>query len=121
MKKSGKIKQALGRAFGFLGRHLSGDTMLGHGIERYLGFSVYAFFLVCLVIAWNLIVENDLVKVQDNNKKIESLKIEYHQMELDYIGINSRSRINSLLKTYGSSLKEPTVPPERIKMEDGQW
>ena len=122
MKLGEKIRSATGKSLRFLGKHLSGDTMLNHGIERYLGFAVYAFFLVCLAIAWNLVVENDLVKVQDNARKIESLKIEYHQKELDYIGINSRSRINGLLKSYGSTLREPSAPPQRIKKEEGeQW
>ena len=121
MKKREKIKKAATKALGFLGKHLSGDTMLNHGIERQLGFAVYAFFLVCLAIAWNLVVENDLVKVQDNVRKIESLKVEYHQKELDLTGIDSRSRINALLKVYGSSLEEPSIPPSRIKMEESQW
>lgn len=113
MKKqdSGKI---MSRRVAWLGKALSGDILLKWGVDRYLGFVCYGFLLLSALIAWSLTVENDMVKVKDNERRIEELRIHYHQTELNYVGMDSRSIVNRMLENYNSRLKAPTCPPKRI-------
>jgi len=108
----GKFKSLFDKATEKMIYYLSGDV--AKGVEKNFGFVVYVFFLFCAIITWSLIAENDMVKVQTNEKKIEELRISYQQMELDYIGINNRTRIDRMLNGYGSTLQAPDTPPQVI-------
>jgi len=109
---SGKFKNILDKAITKMVYILSGDA--AHGLEKNLGFAVFIFFLVCATITWSLIVENDLVKIKTNERTIEELRIHCQQLELDYIGMNNRTRIDKMLHDCGSTLHPPVVPPEVI-------
>lgn len=113
MKKP-ESRKMMSRCVAWLGKALSGDLLLKWGVDRYLGLVCYGFLLLSALIAWSLTVENDMVKVQDNERRLEELRIHYHQTELNYVGMDSRSTINRMLESYNSRLKAPTCPPGRI-------
>lgn len=112
--KNWNIKGGLAKCFNWLAKMLSGDAVLKWGLDRYLGLVCYCFLLFSAIIAWSLTVENDMVKVKDNEKKLEGLRIYYHQAELNYVGMDSRSTVNRMLVNYNSKLHAPAQPPGRI-------
>lgn len=97
---------------------LSGDVLVERGVDRQLGFIFYCFALVCVIIAWSLMVEQNLVKVQKNEKELQELRISYQQRTLDIVGMNNRTRIDKMLKAEGSKLHAPQQPPKRIVLKD---
>ena len=61
--------------------------------------------------------EQNLVKVQKNERVLQELRISYQQRTLDLVGMNNRSKIDALLKANGSKLHAPVEPPKRIELE----
>jgi len=114
---SGKIKRYTKKAVSKVTDFVSGDIVMRRGFDKQVGFMFYCFVLICAIITWSLIAENDLVKVKTNEKTIEELRISYQQMELDYIGMNNRTRIDKMLEGYGSSLHAPVTPPQVIEIQ----
>lgn len=96
---------------------LSGDVLLNKKVDRKLGFIFYVFILLCLLIAWSLYVEKDLVKVEKNEAIISDLKVNYQQRTLELVGLNSRTRVERLLEDNHSTLAAPTDPPKRVTLE----
>ena len=113
MKKP-NFKKWVSKSINRLGKVLSGDVVLKWGLDKSLGLVCYGFLLISAQIAWSLTVENDMVKVKNNERKLEELRIHYHQTELNYIGMDSRSTVNRMLESYHSKLKAPACPPKRI-------
>ena len=110
---SGKIKRVVDKVVSYL----SGDKLIQWGVDRQLGFIFFVFVIICVSIAWSLMVEQNLVKVQKNEKTLQELRISYQQRTLDLVGMNNRTRIDGLLKASGSKLHAPVEPPKRIELE----
>ena len=110
---SGKIKGIVDKLISFL----SGDKLIQWGVDRQLGFIFYIFVLICVSIAWSLLVEQSLVRVQKNERELQELRISYQQRTLDLVGMNNRTRIDGMLKSQGSKLHAPENPPQRIILE----
>ena len=96
---------------------LSGDVLIERGVDRQLGFIFYIFALICVFIGWSLMVEQNLVKVQKNEKTLQELRISYQQRTLDLVGMNNRTRIDKMLKAEGSRLHAPENPPKLIELD----
>jgi Tfp pilus assembly protein PilO len=112
-KKKGRFKRLVDKVVSYL----SGDKLIEWGVDRQLGFIFYIFLIICASIAWSLMVEQDLVRVQKNEKALQELRISYQQRTLDLVGMNNRTRIDGLLKASGSKLHAPVEPPKRIELE----
>ena len=112
-KKKGRFKRLVDKVVSYL----SGDKLIEWGVDRQLGFIFYIFLIICASIAWSLMVEQDLVRVQKNEKTLQELRISYQQRTLDLVGMNNRTRIDGLLKASGSKLHAPVEPPKRIELE----
>ena len=112
-QKRGRIKRFMDKVISYL----SGDKLIEWGVDRQLGFIFYIFLIICASIAWSLMVEQDLVRVQKNERTLQELRISYQQRTLDLVGMNNRTRIDGLLKASGSKLHAPVEPPKRIELE----
>ena len=110
---SGKIKDFVDK----LVSYLSGDKLIEWGVDRQLGFILYIFLIFCISIAWSLMVEQNLVQVQRNERALQELRISYQQHTLDLVGMNNRTRIDGMLKSKASTLHAPLTPPQRIVLE----
>ena len=100
---------------------VSGDIITKRGIDKRLTFIIYIFFLIILYIIWGLMVEDRMTIIRDNEKEIETLKIEYYQKELTLTGLNQKSKVENLLLQNGiTDLKAPVDPPQRIFVNDAQ-
>lgn len=100
-----------------VGRFFSGDALLNRFLEKQLLFVFYIFLCVCLFITWSLYVESALVQVERNEKVLEELEIHYHQKSLELVGLNNRSKVESLLKQHNSTLHPPVEPAQRVELE----
>lgn len=107
-----KIEAAANRAVYWL----SGDAFQDK-VSKYLGFVFYVFVLLCGMIVWSLVAENDMVRIESNERVIEDLRINYQQKQLDFVGLNNRTRIDNLLEVHHSKLHAPTEPPKKIQLE----
>ena len=112
-KKKGRFKRLVDKVVSYL----SGDKLIEWGVDRQLGFIFYIFLIICASIARSLMVEQDLVRVQKNERTLQELRISYQQRTLDLVGMNNRTRIDGLLKASGSKLHAPVEPPKRIELE----
>lgn len=110
---SGKIKDIFDKLISYI----SGDKLIEWGVDRQLGFISYIFLLICISIAWSLMVEQNLVQVQKNERALQELRISYQQHTLDLVGMNNRTKIDGMLKASGSQLHAPTAPAQRIILE----
>lgn len=113
MTMSGKIRHFVDKVISYL----SGDKLIAWGVDRQLGFIFYIFTLVCMTIAWSLLVEQNLVKVQRNERELQELRISYQQHTLDLVGMNNRTKIDRMLRAQDSKLHAPQDPPKRIVLE----
>lgn len=105
---SGKAKNKLLNFF-------SGDFIITRGLDRQLGFVFFIFVIFICVIFWSILVESRLVKVEENNRKIESLTISRDQRTVELLGIDRRSCVEDLLKKNNSTLVPPTEPARTIE------
>lgn len=110
---SGKIKHIVDKLISYL----SGDKLIEWGVDRQLGFITYIFVIICISIAWSLMVEQNLVQVQRNERALQELRISYQQRTLDLVGMNNRTKIDGMLKASGSQLHAPTEPARLIVLE----
>ena len=110
---SGKIKDIVDKLISYL----SGDKLIEWGVDRQLGFISYIFVIICISIAWSLMVEKNLVQVQKNERALQELRISYQQHTLDLVGMNNRTKIDGMLKARGSKLHAPTEPARLIVLE----
>ena len=111
------IRERFKKIFDKVVSYLSGDKLIQWGVDRQLGFITYVFLIICASIAWSLFVEQNLVKVQKNERVLQELLISYQQHTLDLVGMNNRSKIDALLKANGSKLHAPVDPPKRIELD----
>lgn len=95
----------------------SGDIILHKGIDHQMGIFFYVFALFCIIIAWSLYVENQLVKIEKNTKEIEALEVSYHQRDIELIGLDQRTKIEKMLDECSSSLKAPVEPARVIERD----
>ena len=110
---SGKIKHIVDKLISYL----SGDKLIEWGVDRQLGFIFYIFVIICISIAWSLMVEQNLVQVQRNERALQELRISYQQRTLDLVGMNNRTKIDGMLKARDSQLHAPQDPPRRIVLD----
>ncbi len=94
---------------------ISGDIILRKNLDKHLGLFFYVFLLFCAIIAWSLFVENQLVKVEKNDRIIESLEVSYHQRDLELVGLDQRTRIEQMLVDCNSGLKAPVEPAKIVE------
>ena len=99
----------------WIGDIFSGDFITRWRLERYIWFVFYTFWLVCGFIAWNLCVDNKLIKVSENNTRIEKLSARRDQTSLELLELDRKDVVESLLKKNNSKLVAPTEPPAVVK------
>lgn len=113
----GNFKKKIRKAIKKSTKFLSGDILIEKNVDRHIGFAVYIFVLVVLFITWNLAVESRLVKVQENERTIQELRISYQQRTLELVGMNNRTKIDRMLRERNSTLHPPVTPPRKIEQE----
>ena len=93
---------------------ISGDFITRRRLDRYIWFAIYLFWLVCGFIAWNLCVENKLIKIAENNRTIKTMTDHRDQTALDLLELDRKDVVQSLLEENNSKLKAPVDPPAAV-------
>ena len=108
--------KAIGKAivafFLSLGR---GDLLLRMRVDQALPYILYAFLLGCISIWMSYRTEQTMLKVQDNNETIRTLKIYNSQMTYELVGLDRLSTVEVMLEEMNSEVKAPQKPADKIK------
>lgn len=91
-----------------------GDFLTVIKADRNIPFILYVFVLIILYITINLLIEQTMTVRQENERIIKELNIDYTQKSLELISIDTRSKIEEMLREKGSSLEKPKTAPVRI-------
>lgn len=91
-----------------------GDFLTVIKADRNIPFILYVFVLIILYITINLLIEQTMTVRQENERIIKELNIDYTQKSLELISIDTRSKIEEMLREKGSSLEKPETAPIRI-------
>ena len=95
-----------------------GEYIARKGVDRQILFIFFCFILVSLYLMWGLWVEDRMALINQNDKVIEELKIEFHEKDLMLTGLDQRTKIEKMLISSGNTkLHAPQDPPKRIVIE----
>jgi len=79
-------------------------------IGKYFIHVLYTFFLLTLLIFFNLMVETSLNKVEKNKATLHELEIQLSDKTFEVASMSRRTAVESMLKSMGSELGEPEQP-----------
>ena len=95
-----------------------GEYIARKGVDRQILFIFFCFILVSLYLMWGLWVEDRMALINQNDKMIEELKIEFHEKDLTLTSLDQRTKIEKMLVGSGNTtLHAPQDPPKRIVIE----
>ena len=106
------IGKAIGAFFLSLGR---GDLLLRMRVDKALPYRLYAFLLGCISIWMSYRTEQTMLKVQNNERTIRTLKIYNAQMTYELVGLDRLSTVETMLEEMGSEVKAPQKPADILK------
>ena len=108
--------KAIGKAVGAfiisLGR---GDLLLRMRVDKILPYILYAFILGCISIWMSYKTEQTMLKVQNNNETIKTLKIYNAQMTYELVGLDRLTTVETMLEGMNSKVKAPSKPADVLK------
>lgn len=94
---------------------LKGEFLLRLNVGRYLIHIIYTFVLFTLVIWVSFMIDNTMVKVENNKKTLEDLKAANLQKTYEYVSLTRRSTVGRTLEMMGSEVKEATRPAKVLE------
>lgn len=92
-----------------------GDLLLRMRVDKLFPYILYTFALAWASIWLSYKVEQTMLKVEDNKKKIEDLKIDHAKKTYELVGLNRISKVEALLVEMGSDVKAPEKPADILK------
>lgn len=94
-----------------------GDFLTVINAHKNVPFILYVFVLIIAYITINLLIEKTMTIRENNAEIIENLKIDYTHKSLEVVSIDTRSKVEEMLRANGSSLKKPEEAPAQITEE----
>ena len=107
-----RIVHAIKEFFIALGR---GDLLTRLRVDRLLPYILYLFVLGCISIWMSYRTEQTMLKVQNNERTIRTLKIYNAQMTYELVGLDRLSTVETMLEEMGSEVKAPQKPADILK------
>jgi hypothetical protein len=108
--------KAIGKAIGAfiisLGR---GDLLLRMRVDKILPYILYVFILGCISIWMSYKTEQTMLKAQNNNETIKTLKIHNAQMTYELVGLDRLTTVENMLEDMNSQVKAPIKPADILK------
>ena len=86
---------------------LKGELILRLRVEKYISQIIYTFILIGTVIWLSIVIDNSLVRVENNGKAISELEKEYSEICFEKAASESRTAVSERLRRMGSKLAEP--------------
>lgn len=84
-------------------------------VDKLFPHIAYVFFLLMMLILFDLMVDNTLSKVKENDRILSELNVEYTQKSYELVKLNRRSTVEGMLIDLGSDIREPQQPPVELK------
>ena len=92
-----------------------GDLLLRMRVDKLFPYILYTFALAWASIWLSYKVEQTMLKVEMNKKRIEELKIDHAKKTYELVQLNRISTVQEMLMEYGSDVKAPEKPADKIK------
>ncbi|MDT3366556.1 MAG: hypothetical protein LIQ26_04710 [Bacteroidota bacterium] len=105
MSKIGKIFKSF----------INGEFLLTIGLDKYIIHVIYTFLLFMLAIWIGIRVEKTFIRVQNNKKELNDLKIKNYELNFLIEELNGTALIEQKLEEAGSTLHRPTQPAHKTK------
>ena len=107
-----KVGSAIREFFISLGR---GDLLTRLRVDRALPYILYLFLLGCISIWLSYHAEQTMLKVQKNDDRIKTLKIEHAQKTYELVRLERIATVEKMLEDAGSEVKAPEKPADVLK------
>ncbi|MCI5719784.1 MAG: FtsL-like putative cell division protein [Candidatus Cryptobacteroides sp.] len=93
---------------------LKGEFLLRLQIDRYFIHIIYTIFLIWLSIWISLKMEKTFIKVEQNRKELENVKIYRAQKTIEMASLGRMSKVQEKLEEKGSKLTNAEKPAYKI-------
>lgn len=93
----------------------NGEFLLTLGLDRYIIHVIYTFLLFMLAIWIGIRVERTFIRVQENKKDLDSLKIANNNLHFLLEELNGTALIEQKLEENGSTLHRPAKPARKTR------
>ena len=93
---------------------LSGDILLLLRVDRLLPYILFLFVLGWINIFLNYMIEQTMVKVENNKVLLESYKIYHAQKTYEFVKMGRISTVEEMLEKSGSEVSSPDKPADTI-------
>ena len=93
---------------------LSGDILLLLRGDRLLPYILFLFVLGWINIFLNYMIEQTMVKVENNKVLLESYKIYHAQKTYEFVKMGRISTVEEMLEKAGSEVSSPEKPADTI-------
>ena len=107
-----KIGNAIKEFFIALGR---GELLTRMRVDKLFPYILYLFMLGCISIWMSYKAEQTMLKVQQNNRTIRTLKIYNAQKTYEIVGLDRIATVEEMLKNAGSDVKAPEKPADVLR------
>lgn len=94
---------------------IKGELLLRLDAGKYFIHICYAFFLISLVILFNLLIETSLARVETNRETIHEMEILRADRTFELERLSRRKNVLTGLEQLGSTLKEAGKPVMTIE------
>ena len=93
---------------------LSGDILLLLRVDRLLPYILSLFVLGWINIFLNYMIEQTMVKVENNKVLLENYKIYHAQKTYEFVKMGRISTVEEMLEKAGSEVSSPEKPADTI-------
>lgn len=107
-----RLGMAVKEFFVALGR---GELLTRMRVDKLFPYIIYLFFLGCISIWMSYKTEQTMLRVQENEKRLRTLKIYHAQKTYEIVGLDRIATVEKMLEDIGSEVKAPEKPADVIK------
>lgn len=94
---------------------LQGKLLMRMRVDEFFPQIAFSFAMLLLIILFNLAVDNQLARMEENKKTLAELELINTQKQYDLIMLERRTNVSYLLKQKNSDVAEPVKPAIVIK------
>lgn len=92
-----------------------GELLLRMRADKFLLHIAYLFFIVWISMFINLKIDGTMVRLENNRRTLEDLRIYHAQKTCELAGYDRFSKVQELLEKSGSKVGLPMKPAENLR------
>lgn len=108
----GDTSKAIGKAVMSIAR---GEFLFTLKCDKFFPHIIYFFFLICIVLGLNMMIEKAMVKVEQNRTELYDMKIFLTHKNAELVSLGKLSKVEEMLDAAGSDLTIPEGPAIILK------